>query len=199
MIKYIHMWKCWLEFEVGRELVAHILFFFFFLLHSWFNKENGEKGEKGCFNRLYLLSSLCTCFGSHEWLWWQNWVHRKGLSEWSGHNRCTSLIGHHRRVPCPCFPCCWWVCWFTSFSVSTLLMMVTLKKLASTGCTLVFTINQSSTEVFGLFDRICLLSNGNTLFFGETLACLQVCIIQAFKYTIYLSWYGSPEALCRES
>ncbi|GKV08358.1 hypothetical protein SLEP1_g19998 [Rubroshorea leprosula] len=58
-------------------------------------------------------------------------------------------------------------------SVSALLMMVTLKKLASTGCTLLFTIYQSSTEVFGLFDRICLLSNGNTLFFGETLACLQ--------------------------
>ncbi|AEC08075.1 ABC transporter G family member 3 [Arabidopsis thaliana] len=58
-------------------------------------------------------------------------------------------------------------------SVSALLMMVTLKKLASMGCTLVFTIYQSSTEVFGLFDRICLLSNGNTLFFGETLACLQ--------------------------
>ncbi|PKI64619.1 hypothetical protein CRG98_015051 [Punica granatum] len=59
------------------------------------------------------------------------------------------------------------------FSVSALLMMVTLKKLASTGCTLIFTIYQSSTEVFGLFDRICLLSNGNMLFFGETLACLQ--------------------------
>ncbi|KAM6596025.1 hypothetical protein CsatA_006549 [Cannabis sativa] len=58
-------------------------------------------------------------------------------------------------------------------SVSALLMMVTLKKLASMGCTLLFTICQSSTEVFGLFDRICLLSNGNTLFFGETLACLQ--------------------------
>ncbi|KAL6223195.1 hypothetical protein ACLB2K_006584 [Fragaria x ananassa] len=58
-------------------------------------------------------------------------------------------------------------------SVSALLMMVTLKKLASTGCTLIFTIYQSSTEVFGLFDRICLLSNGNTLFFGETLSCLQ--------------------------
>ncbi|XP_022732384.1 ABC transporter G family member 3-like [Durio zibethinus] len=58
-------------------------------------------------------------------------------------------------------------------SVSALLMMVTLKKLASTGCTLIFTICQSSTEVFGLFDHICLLSNGNTLFFGETLACLQ--------------------------
>ncbi|KAF8396534.1 hypothetical protein HHK36_018158 [Tetracentron sinense] len=58
-------------------------------------------------------------------------------------------------------------------SVSALLMMVTLKKLANTGCTIIFTMNQSSTEVFGLFDRICLLSNGNTLFFGETLACLQ--------------------------
>uniref|UniRef100_A0A803M3G6 Uncharacterized protein n=1 Tax=Chenopodium quinoa TaxID=63459 RepID=A0A803M3G6_CHEQI len=62
---------------------------------------------------------------------------------------------------------------FLSFSVSALLMMVTLKKLATTGCTLIFTLNQSSTEVFGLFDRICLLSNGNTLFFGETLSCLQ--------------------------
>jgi len=51
--------------------------------------------------------------------------------------------------------------------------MVTLKKLAGTGCTIIFTMYQSSTEVFGLFDRICLLSNGNTLFFGETLACLQ--------------------------
>lgn len=65
-----------------------------------------------------------------------------------------------------------------TFSVSALLMMVTLKKLASTGCTLIFTIYQSSTEVFGLFDRICLLSNGNTLFFGETLACLQVLCLQ---------------------
>ncbi|KAI3822813.1 hypothetical protein L1987_10411 [Smallanthus sonchifolius] len=58
-------------------------------------------------------------------------------------------------------------------SVSALMMMVTLKKLANTGCTLIFTIYQSSTEVFGLFDRICLLSNGKTLFFGEALACLQ--------------------------
>lgn len=58
-------------------------------------------------------------------------------------------------------------------SVSALLMMVTLKKLANTGCTIVFTMYQSSTEVFGLFDRICLLSNGKELFFGETLACLQ--------------------------
>ncbi|KAK9079116.1 hypothetical protein SSX86_000786 [Deinandra increscens subsp. villosa] len=58
-------------------------------------------------------------------------------------------------------------------SVSALMMMVTLKKLANTGCTLIITIYQSSTEVFGLFDRICLLSNGKTLFFGETLACLQ--------------------------
>uniref|UniRef100_M1AVH1 ATP-binding cassette transporter n=1 Tax=Solanum tuberosum TaxID=4113 RepID=M1AVH1_SOLTU len=66
-------------------------------------------------------------------------------------------------------------------SVSALLMMVTLKKLATSGCTLIFTICQSSTEVFGLFDRICLLSNGKTLFFGETLACLQVILL----------WYAS--------
>lgn len=52
--------------------------------------------------------------------------------------------------------------------------MVSLKKLANTGCTLIFTMYQSSTEVFGLFDRICLLSNGNVLFFGQTLGCLQV-------------------------
>uniref|UniRef100_A0A0E0KLU7 ABC transporter domain-containing protein n=1 Tax=Oryza punctata TaxID=4537 RepID=A0A0E0KLU7_ORYPU len=48
-----------------------------------------------------------------------------------------------------------------------------LYHLDSTGCTVIFTMYQSSTEVFGLFDRICLLSNGNTLFFGETLSCLQ--------------------------
>lgn len=73
---------------------------------------------------------------------------------------------------------------FFLISVSTLLMMVTLKKLASIGCTLVFTIYQSSTEVFGLFDRICLLSNGNTLFFGETLACLQVKYNYVFFFHI---------------
>ncbi|BBH05010.1 ABC-2 type transporter family protein [Prunus dulcis] len=48
-------------------------------------------------------------------------------------------------------------------SVSALLMMVTLKKLAST---------EQHRSIWP-FDRICLLSNGNTLFFGETLACLQ--------------------------
>ncbi|KAH9317186.1 hypothetical protein KI387_018955, partial [Taxus chinensis] len=57
--------------------------------------------------------------------------------------------------------------------VSALSMMVMLKKLASTGCTVIFTMYHSSTEVFGLFDRICLLANGKMLFFGETLCCLQ--------------------------
>lgn len=69
-----------------------------------------------------------------------------------------------------------------NFSVSALLLMVTLKKIASTGCTIIFTMYQSSTEVFGLFDRICLLSNGNTLFFGETLACLQVCKLNVTSF-----------------
>lgn len=57
--------------------------------------------------------------------------------------------------------------------VSALLMMVTLKRLASTGCTVIFTMYHSSTEVFGLFERICLLANGKMLFFGDTLACLK--------------------------
>ncbi|GLJ55915.1 hypothetical protein SUGI_1200450 [Cryptomeria japonica] len=57
--------------------------------------------------------------------------------------------------------------------VSSLLMMVMLKKLASTGRTVIFTMYHSSTEVFGLFDNICLLANGKMLFFGETLSCLQ--------------------------
>jgi ABC-type multidrug transport system ATPase subunit len=68
-------------------------------------------------------------------------------------------------------------------------MMVTLKKLASMGCTLIFTIYQSSTEVFGLFDRICLLSNGNTLFFGETLACLQVNNTVYMIFSLFLETF----------
>jgi hypothetical protein len=62
-------------------------------------------------------------------------------------------------------------------SVFALLIMVTPKKLANTRCTIVFTMYQSNTKVFGPFDRICLLSNGKELFFGETLACLQVCLL----------------------
>ncbi|PPR98332.1 hypothetical protein GOBAR_AA22353 [Gossypium barbadense] len=77
-------------------------------------------------------------------------------------------------------------------SVSALLMMVTLKKLTSTGCTLIFTLNQSSTEVFGLFDRICLLSNGNTLFFGETLACLQASFDEEEKKVHLKITYSNP-------
>ncbi|CAM8898081.1 unnamed protein product [Rhodiola kirilowii] len=73
-------------------------------------------------------------------------------------------------------------------SVSALLMMVTLKKLASTGCTLIFTLHQSSTEVFGLFDRICLLSNGNTLFFWGN-ACLPPALLKCW---ISLPDYAKP-------
>lgn len=58
-------------------------------------------------------------------------------------------------------------------SVSALMMMVTLKRLSQTGCTVVITIQNSSTEVFGLLGRICLIANGKTVFFGETRACLE--------------------------
>jgi ABC-type multidrug transport system ATPase subunit len=47
---------------------------------------------------------------------------------------------------------------------------------------------QSSTEVFGLFDRICLLSNGNTLFFGETLSCLQVSFCTFYMHSHFSTW-----------
>lgn len=63
-------------------------------------------------------------------------------------------------------------------------MMVMLKKLACTGRTIIFTMYHSSTEVFGLFDSICLLANGKMLFFGETLSCLQVRITCA-TYLLY--------------
>ncbi|KAK4408981.1 ABC transporter G family member 3 [Sesamum angolense] len=72
-------------------------------------------------------------------------------------------------------------------SVSALLMMVTLKKLANTGCTLMFTIYQSSTEVFGLFDRICLLSNGNIVLRRNA------CMFAAFlKCWISLPYHAKP-------
>ncbi|KAE8712714.1 ABC transporter G family member 3 [Hibiscus syriacus] len=57
-------------------------------------------------------------------------------------------------------------------SVSALLMMVTLRNLQAQDA-LSFHHLPEQYRSFWPLDRICLLSNGNTLFFGETLACLQ--------------------------
>ena len=85
-------------------------------------------------------------------------------------------------------------------SVSALLMMVTLKRLASTGCTVIFTMYHSSTEVFGLFERICLLANGKMLFFGDTLACLKVCILHVHSvfYTLLLEISHMEDFIIKE-
>lgn len=161
-----------------------------FVAFSKGKERKGErKGRQGWYNRLDHLSSLWQLpwfpwmVMVTKWRPWQglNWLDVGIISAPASLVRASVLLMLSLRLLSLLI---------ASFSVSALLMMVTLKKLASTGCTLVFTINQSSTEVFGLFDRICLLSNGNTLFFGETLACLQVilmCIVWVFRYKIYLS------------
>ncbi|KAJ7536292.1 hypothetical protein O6H91_12G063600 [Diphasiastrum complanatum] len=58
-------------------------------------------------------------------------------------------------------------------NVSGFLVMGSLKKLASNGCTVILTTQQTSTDIFNLFDKICLLARGRTLFFGEISACLE--------------------------
>lgn len=58
-------------------------------------------------------------------------------------------------------------------SVSALTMMVTLKRLSQTGCTVIITIQNSGTESFSLLDRICLIAHGKTVFFGDIPACLE--------------------------
>ncbi|KAJ0970308.1 hypothetical protein J5N97_023185 [Dioscorea zingiberensis] len=72
-------------------------------------------------------------------------------------------------------------------SVSTILVMANLKKLAKSGCTIIITMCHSSTEVFGLYDRICLISNGSVLFFGQNVNCLQLFAEAGFPCPIMQS------------
>lgn len=58
-------------------------------------------------------------------------------------------------------------------SISATMVMLTLKRLSQTGCTVVLTIQNCNAEVFGLLDKTCLMANGKTVFFGEPLACLE--------------------------
>ncbi|EFJ28261.1 ATP-binding cassette transporter [Selaginella moellendorffii] len=59
-------------------------------------------------------------------------------------------------------------------SVSAFLLVASLKKLASNGCTVVITTERTCTEVFHLLTTICLLSKGKAIFFGDTAACLEL-------------------------
>jgi ATP-binding cassette, subfamily G (WHITE), eye pigment precursor transporter len=42
-----------------------------------------------------------------------------------------------------------------------------MKKLASQGKTIVCTIHQPSSEIFEMFDRLCLLSEGRLAYIGD--------------------------------
>ena len=43
-----------------------------------------------------------------------------------------------------------------------------LKDLAKKGKTVICTIHQPSSEIFGMFDRICLITEGRIAYIGET-------------------------------
>lgn len=43
-----------------------------------------------------------------------------------------------------------------------------LKDLAKKGKTIICTIHQPSSEIYEMFDRICLMAEGKTVFIGET-------------------------------
>ena len=44
------------------------------------------------------------------------------------------------------------------------------------GRTIITSIHQPSSEVFALFDNLCLLSSGRTIYFGPAHAVDEVCI-----------------------
>ncbi|KAL2644833.1 hypothetical protein R1flu_012420 [Riccia fluitans] len=52
-------------------------------------------------------------------------------------------------------------------SASAFFVITTLRNLARDGRTVIASIHQPSSEVFELFDMLCLLSNGKTVYFGE--------------------------------
>jgi ABC-type multidrug transport system ATPase subunit len=59
-------------------------------------------------------------------------------------------------------------------SASAFFVTQTLRALARDGRTVIASIHQPSSEVFELFDRLCLLSNGKTVYFGEASDAYEV-------------------------
>ena len=65
-------------------------------------------------------------------------------------------------------------------------LIVILRHLASTGCTIVCTIHQPSSEVFSLFHGVCYLKNGNTAYHGpvsESVAYFETPAIRCPQHT----------------
>lgn len=59
-------------------------------------------------------------------------------------------------------------------SASAFFVTQTLRALARDGRTVIASIHQPSSEVFELFDRLCLLSNGKTVYFGQASDAYEV-------------------------
>ncbi|CAM6122731.1 unnamed protein product [Calypogeia fissa] len=58
-------------------------------------------------------------------------------------------------------------------SLSAFVVMGMLKKVSNNGCTVVVALEQMSSDIFNLLDKVCLLSSGKTIFFGTTSAALE--------------------------
>jgi ABC-type multidrug transport system ATPase subunit len=52
-------------------------------------------------------------------------------------------------------------------SFMALSIIESMKKLAKTGKTIVFTIHQPSSDLFEMFDKICFVTEGRLAFFGD--------------------------------
>ena len=59
-------------------------------------------------------------------------------------------------------------------SASAYHVITNLRNLARSGRTIVATIHQPSSEVFALFDKVCILTQGNMVYFGGAYVCVHV-------------------------
>ena len=66
-------------------------------------------------------------------------------------------------------------------SASAYHVITNLRNLARSGRTIVATIHQPSSEVFALFDKVCILTQGNMVYFGGAYVCVyvHVCVSTA--------------------
>lgn len=65
-------------------------------------------------------------------------------------------------------------------SASAFFVMQTLRQMAQTGKTVVSSVHQPSSDVFATFDDLCLLSSGETVYFGAANLATEVR-----AYTVY--------------
>lgn len=66
-------------------------------------------------------------------------------------------------------------------SASAFFVIQTLRNIARDGRTVISSIHQPSSEVFALFDDLCLLSSGETVYFGDAKMAVEV-----FLYMFYV-------------